>query len=288
MIASRTTFSGAVAALGTRHGKERVIGPTFDAELGIRVEVVKDLDTDRFGTFTREIPREGTALETARSKARAAIEAHGSARFGLSSEGGFGPHPSVPFVPGGVELVLLIDRETGLELTGLDVTMETNSASTCVTSVDEANVFADQVSFPSHGLIVIAAPQEKPEPALGMTKGIVDRADLGRAVEEALRGHGRVWLETDMRAHLNPTRMRSIERAVQALARAAHSLCPACARPGYVRVERIGGLPCADCGEPTGKARAEVLACASCGQREERPLAGPSHATAFDCPLCNP
>ena len=288
MIASRTTFSGAVAALGTRHGKERVIGPTLDAELGIRVEVVKDLDTDRFGTFTREIPREGTALETARSKARAAIEAHGSARFGLSSEGSFGPHPSVPFVPGGVELVLLIDCETGLELTGLDVTMETNFASTCVTSVDDASAFADQVSFPSHGLIVIAAPLEKPEPALGMTKGIVDRADLGKAVEEALRVHGRAWLETDMRAHLNPTRMRSVERAVQALARAAHSLCPRCARPGYVRVERIGGLPCADCGEPTGKARAEVLACAGCGEREERSLAGPSHATAFDCPLCNP
>jgi hypothetical protein len=288
VTAWRTTFSGAVAALGTRHGKERVIAPTLDAELGIRVEVVKDLDTDRFGTFTREIPREGTALETARSKARAAIEAHGSARFGLSSEGSFGPHPSVPFVPGGVELVVLIDRETGLELTGVDVTMETNFASTCVTSVDEANAFADQVSFPSHGLIVIAAPQERPEPALGMTKGIIDRADLGKAVEEALRVHGRAWLETDMRAHLNPTRMRSVERAVQALARAAHSPCPACARPGYVRVERLGGLPCADCGAPTEKARAEVLACAGCGEREERPLPGPSHATAFDCPRCNP
>ena len=288
MIASRTTFSGAVAALGTRHGKERVIGPTLDAELGIRVEVVKDLDTDRFGTFTREIPREGTALETARSKARAAIEAHGSARFGLSSEGSFGPHPSVPFVPGGVEIVLLADRETGLELTGLDVTMETNFSSTCVASVDEASSFADQVSFPSHGLIVIAAPHEKPEPALGMTKGIVDLVDLAQAVEEALRVHGRAWLETDMRAHLNPTRMRSIQRAVQALARAAQSLCPACARPGYVPVERIGGLPCADCGEPTGKARAEVLACAGCGRREERPLSGAPRATAFDCPLCNP
>ena len=98
----------------------------------------------------------------------------------------------------------------------------------------------------------------------------------------------RAWLETDMRAHLTPTRMRSVERAVQALARAAQSLCPTCARPGYVRVERIGGLPCADCGEPTGKARAEVLSCAGCGQREERTLAGPSHATAFECPLCNP
>ena len=288
MTALLAPFAGAVAALGTRHGKERVIGPTLDAELGIRVEVVRDLDTDRFGTFTREIPRVGTALQAARSKARAAIEAHGSARFGVSSEGSFGPHPAVPFVPGGVEIVLLIDRETDLELTGLDITMETNCASRCVTSADEAISFAAEVSFPSHGLIVIAAPDGKPEPALGMTKSIVERADLEQAVREELRIRGRVWLETDMRAHLNPTRMRSVERAVQALARAAHCLCPACARPGYVPVERVGRLPCADCGEPTGKARAEVLACRGCGQREERPLAGVSEATAFDCPRCNP
>lgn len=283
-----STFAGMVAALGTSHGKERVIGPMLAGELGVRVDVVRDLDTDRFGTFTREVPRVGTALDAARVKARAAMEAHGRARLGLSSEGSFGPHPSVPFVPSGVELVLLVDGETGLELTGLDVTMETNFSSTTVTTLAEATSFASQVSFPSHGLIVIAAPHDTPEPALGMTKGIVDAADLDKAVEQALQLHGRAWLETDMRAHLNPTRMRSIERAAQALARAAHSLCPACARPGYVRVERVGGLPCADCGEPTNKARAEVLACAGCGKREERPLAGPSHATAYECPLCNP
>ena len=190
ITAARSRFAGAVAALGTRHGKERVIGPTLDAELGIRVEVAKDLDTDRFGTFTREIPRPGTALEAARSKARAAIEAHGGARFGLSSEGSFGPHPSVPFFPGGIEIVLLVDGETGLELTGLDVTVETNFASTCASSVDEARAFAARASFPSHGLIVIAAPKEKPEPALGMTKGIVDRTYLEQAVAEALRLHG--------------------------------------------------------------------------------------------------
>lgn len=281
-------FAGAIAALGTKHGKERVIGPALTAELGIRVEVVSDIDTDRFGTFTREVPRAGTALETARSKARAAMEAHGRAHFGISSEGSFGPHPWMPFAPGGVELVLLIGGEAKLELVGLDVTMETNFASSCVTSVEEANEFAGRVSFPSHGLIVIAAPADKPEPALGMTKGIVEPADLEQAVRQALRLHGRVWLETDMRAHLNPTRMRSIERAVQKLARAALSLCPVCQRPGYVSVERLGGLPCADCGARTDKARAEVLACAGCGRREERPLEGASYATAAECPLCNP
>lgn len=280
-------FAGAVAALGTLHGKERVIGATLDAELGVRVEVV-GVDTDRFGTFTREVPRVGTARETARSKARMALEVHGRARLGVASEGSFGPHPSILLVPGGVELVLLLDRETGVELVGCDVTADTNYAATCVATVDDAVSFAARSSFPSHGLIVIAAPHEQPEPTLGMTKGIVDPTCLEQVVAQALQRHGRAWIETDMRAHLNPTRMRSIERAAQALARAARSLCPGCGRPGYVPVQRIGGLPCADCGEPTGKARAEVFDCAGCGRREERRLEGVSNATAFDCPVCNP
>ena len=285
--ATRTPFAGAIAALGTRHGKESVFRPTLHAELELRVEV-PHLDTDRFGTFTREIPRPGTAIEAARAKARAAMEAHGSAGIGLASEGSFGPHPYVPFVPGGVELVLAFDAGTGLELRGLDITMETNFASRCVTSEEQASSFAAQVSFPSHGLIVIAAPEDKPEPGLGLTKGIVDRAQLEEVIREQLRVRGRAWLETDMRAHLNPTRMRSVERAVQALARAARSPCPDCARPGYVPVERVAGLPCADCGEATGKTRAVVLACAGCGRREEQAVAGPTHATAYDCPFCNP
>ena len=135
---------------------------------------------------------------------------------------------------------------------------------------------------------MIAAPDGKPEPALGMTKGILEPAQLERVVQQALRLHGRVWLEADMRAHLNPTRMRSIERAVQQLARAAQSLCPACQRPGYVIVERTGRAPCADCGAPTVKPRAEVFACAGCGRREERRIEGAEDATAADCPRCNP
>jgi len=282
-----STLARRVCALGTKHGKERVLGPALESALGIRVDLVDDLDTDRFGTFTREIARRGTALETAQRKARAAMDAHPGASLGLASEGSFGPHPYIPFVAGGAELVLLVD-DTGLELTGMDVTVKTNYASTCVTSFDEVKPFADRASFPTHGLIVMAAPHENPEPALGVIKGLVEWNDLEHAVEQTLRRHGRAWLETDMRAHLNPTRMRSIERAAQALVRAAQSLCPSCSRPGYVPVERLRGLPCAECGEPTGKARAEVFCCVACGRREERPLEGAATATAFECPCCNP
>jgi hypothetical protein len=40
----------------------------------------------------------------------------------------------------------------------------------------------------------------------------------------------------------------------------SHVACRA-SLAGYVPFERLGGLPCVDCGEPTDKALAEVFAC---------------------------
>jgi hypothetical protein len=45
-------------------------------------------------------------------------------RVGIASEGSFGPHPSLPFAALDRELVLLIDRETGLELVGHHATID--------------------------------------------------------------------------------------------------------------------------------------------------------------------
>ena len=50
-----------VAALATLHGKERVFAAGL-RPLGIEVRVAP-VDTDAFGTFTRRVPRVGTARE---------------------------------------------------------------------------------------------------------------------------------------------------------------------------------------------------------------------------------
>jgi hypothetical protein len=284
-----TELAGARAVLGTRHRKESVIAPVLEAELGLDVEVLDGLDTDRFGTFSREIPRTSSPRRAARAKALAALEAHGRADLAISSEGSFGPHPHAPFVRRGVELVLLLDRRSGLELVGLDITTETNFDSAEVGTIDEARAFAAAAGFPSHGLIVMSMRDGKPDPTAGMVKGVVDGAVLETAVADALGKHRRAWIETDMRAHLNPTRMRSIERATRELALAARSRCPACNSRGYVVVSHVPGLPCSACGLRTHCARAEVLACSECGRREERALRGQKQAASpFECPFCNP
>lgn len=72
-----------LVALGTMHGKEQAIAPPL-AALGIRIESTA-IDTDRFGTFSRNVPRSGNMLEAARSKARAAAEATGLFRRGAGS-----------------------------------------------------------------------------------------------------------------------------------------------------------------------------------------------------------
>lgn len=269
-----------VARLATMHGKERVIVPVLEEGLGTRVEVVP-LDTDRFGTFTRDVARVGTQLDAARAKARAAIASNADPGAGLASEGSFGPHPHVPFVAGAVEIVLLVDGE--LELVGRDVTFETNYDARTVPSREEARRFAEKIGFPTHALVVRPARGDGP-----ITKGVIAEEALEQALAPLLDADGEARLETDMRAHVNPTRMQSIERATRDLVRVARSTCPRCHRPGWVVVERVGGRPCADCGEPTLRARAEVLACVGCALREERELGGAERASPHDCPRCNP
>lgn len=86
--------------------------------LGCRVELVGGYDADRLGTFTRDIPRLGTQIETAREKARIGMELAGLP-LGLASEGAFGLDPLAGMLPWNVEILVLIDDENDLELIGM-------------------------------------------------------------------------------------------------------------------------------------------------------------------------
>lgn len=114
-----------------------------------------------------------------------------------------------------------------------------------------------------------------------------DLASLDTAVRRALAAGGAAALETDMRAHRNPQRMRCIRRATLDLLRAWRSRCPACARPGFVITARLPGRPCGWCGAPTRQVLADERCCAGCGHLERQPRhdgpADPAH-----CDACSP
>lgn len=278
-------FACAIAALATRHDKARAIAPALETALGLHVRTV-DLDTDRFGTFTRDRERFGTQLDAARAKALAALDADSTARFGVASEGSFGPHASMPWLISGHEIVVLVDRESGRTIVGADVAFDTNYAQREVVDVDGALAFARSVGFPTHA-IVVAPPEAIAREGWMLTKGLVNEATLGNATRAAIDRWGRASIETDMRAHVNPTRMTSIARAAEALARRAASECPRCAAPGFAIVERVRGLPCEGCGAPTDDPRADLFRCDDCAYVELRERAV-AHAPMAHCPECNP
>jgi hypothetical protein len=279
---------GEDAILATMHGKERVISPLLEHELGLRVSLADGLDTDRFGAFTREVERTGSQLDAARAKIAEGFDYAPSARVGIASERSFGPHPYIPFLPLGRELVFLIDRKAGFELIGLDADSDTNFGHAVVTDVAGAMVFAERSRFPEHGLIVMGCADEQPAPHLMINKDITDSAKLEVVVKDCVASFGRAFVETDMRAHRNPTRMAAIGRATEELIRRFLSTCPACAHPGFDVTERIPGIPCAWCATPTDVIRTEVLTCAGCGHRSERPATDQATADPGQCGQCNP
>jgi len=284
----RFSVVGQRAVIATMHGKERVISPLLSQELGLIIEVPSGFDTDRFGTFTREIERSGTQLDAARAKIRAAFEHAPHARVAIASEGSFGPHPAIPSLAIGRELVLLVNRETGLELRGHDGDLKTNFGHAVVDTPITALAFAGRKGFPEHGVIVTGSRGNQPAPDILIRKGIVTPDALDRAVREAVALCGAAFIETDMRAHVNPSRMSAIERATVDLIRKFRSRCPSCGYPGFDVTERIAGLPCEWCGEPTDVIKTEALTCTACGHRIERPATNQIRADPGNCESCNP
>ena len=285
MVAVSSFFRGRRAVLLTKHKKERVIKPLFEEATGCQVLVEADFDTDLFGTFTRETARTGTQLEAARLKASKGMELH-DVDLALASEGSFGPHPVVPFVPLNREIVLLVDAREGLEICGEYVGSETNYEQKLVTNWSEAEQFAMKIGFPDHYLVL----RPDHERHTSIIKEIHSWEGLREALEWGLVRSvtGQVYLETDMRAHANQTRMQNIKKAAADLVKKVCQQCPACGAPGFAVAEKKKGLPCEWCGQPTGEVAASVFRCLACAFVKEE-LAPPGvKAPAGRCFYCNP
>ena len=277
-------FKGRTAVLATKHGKEKVIAPILEKELGISVIVPEGFDSDAFGTFTREISRRGNQLEAARAKAKAAIELTG-ADLVIASEGSFGPDPQVPFINSNFELILLVDAVSKLEIRGHYRTPETNAAEASVSSVDEAIEVARAWGFPEHGVIARLNPKIQ----TFLFKDIHTEIELREKVTRILSLPlvTSVYLETDLRAHRNPTRMNAIEKAAEDLALNCLSTCPRCNTPGFVPTEGILGATCNLCSARTDRPKGSMYRCFKCGYHEERLFENVS-VDASECQFCNP
>lgn len=296
MTQTSSPYSGQPVALATRHGKQRVIGRAVRHGLGAELLHLPQIDTDQLGSFCGAVTRRGTALEACIAKANLALE-HGGTALAIASEGSFGPHPAVPLLQVGLELMVFLDRERGLTIQEQLQARRTNFAQRRVGAGSlaggelppELERWLKAVGFPSHALI--ARPIGGEADGAAVHKGIGSRDVLLEAIRTAGAASptGEVQLETDMRAHCNPTRMASIRQLSFRLVRRIATPCPSCSTPGWGVIASEPGLPCAWCGAPTDLIRAEIHGCVRCGHRREQPRRdGLRQADPGQCPFCNP
>jgi hypothetical protein len=250
--------------LASKHQKEQAIAPVFKQALNASI-VPLNYDTDQFGTFTGEIPRQHPPLTTCILKAKTcALEAN--VPLVIASEGSFGPHPHIPIIPFAREIMVFVDMTKNLIIHETLETFNTNYASLNIKHGDNIDTFLSQVKFPSHGLCL-----QTGEPLTIIAKGITSRESLLLALNQGFQQTDELLITTDMRAMMNPSRMQTIQELASKLAARISCYCPRCDYPGYGQIGVDGYLPCAQCALPAKSYAREVFACRQCNFQESKP-----------------
>jgi hypothetical protein len=271
--------------LTTMHQKEIAIKPAFEKGLEFFVETLS-YDTDLLGTFTGEIPRRLSQVESAKEKALIGLKISNE-KFSLGSEGSFGPHPYIPFAASDIETLYFIDLENGIELSQYHMSTKSNFHHDTFSHLEEMESFLKHVYFPSHALILKPHIFNGPFKCL---KGINNFDDLKEAftICKTSSEDARVFVQTDMRAHMNPTRMQVISETANLLAKRIACLCPVCNCPGFGFKEKKDKKICQDCSSPTTLALFEVHSCLKCSFSKDYLIDNNGFACPEFCLSCNP
>jgi hypothetical protein len=273
-------FEGRKVIIATRHGKENVIGPALKKAFKMTYSTTA-FDTDLLGTFSGEVERVLTPLEAAREKCRLALDEEVDADLAIASEGSFGPHPSLYFMPSDEEILLLVDRKNDLEIVLKYTSLQTNYGYFSSESEEPLADFLNRVKFPSHALIVKKSDF--------IEKGIQSREQLDRAINVCLSLNGQYQLMTDMRAMYNPSRMAVIQETTDKLIQKMQSLCPGCCRPGFGITDALTGLLCSTCTMPTRSVKTVIYSCEGCHYTEKKDFPeGKTEEDPMFCDFCNP
>lgn len=277
-------FKNRKIVIATKHKKEQVLASILEAELGVNCVVSEKIDTDKLGTFSGEIDRQEDPQTTARKKCLMAIEATGC-DLAIASEGTFGMHPEIFFLPANEELLLFLDKKNNLEIFSRELSTETNHCASEIHSVEGLLTFAEKAGFPLHGIILKKSKNDFSD----MVKGIIQKEKLVSTFEKLFNKYGKVYAETDMRAMYNPTRMKVIEKVAHKLIEKINSICPNCKTPGFGITNAKQGLPCELCNTPTRSTLSYEYTCQKCSfVKVEKFPHGKTKEEATFCDVCNP
>ena len=225
-------------------------------------------------------------ISTAKLKAQHGAEISGMDMV-IASEGSFGPYPPAPFISCTEEILVLLDTRDGTYFEHRHVSLETVFGGERCTSWREVEAFAARMKFPEHQLVI--RPQEHWKGGDELQKGIRTMDTLRTLTKQLIELRGEVWVETDMRAMANPTRMRVIANTAERFAQELVTLCPSCGECWFRITEPLPGLPCELCGWPTQSVRAYRRTCRNCKHEADtsRPD-GKQREEPQHCAHCNP
>ena len=286
MKSADSPYRGQQIAFATMHKKERALLPFCQKILGADlVSCEKSLNTDLLGTFSGEIERKSGQREVLLEKCHLGIELSGFS-LGLASEGSFGSHPAF-FLPSSYEMLAFVDQKREIEVVESRLFLHTNFAHKKCKNNEDLKEFLKIAKFPSHGLIVRPNLWEDKSVVF---KGIQDFQELLQAIRIcAKRSQDEVaHIETDMRAHMNPTRLFTIQKLGIRLFRRLARLCPACGTPGWPKSSVLRGLPCSFCYSETDLAKAHIWSCVKCSYAEQKNIQDRVYADPRYCSFCNP
>jgi hypothetical protein len=278
------TYFNRTASVLTKHGKEHVLNGVLHSRTGLEIKHTDAYDTDLLGTFTLGVPRYGSQLDAARKKAQIGMELIGT-DLGLANEGAFVADTYTGMLSLNHELVILIDQALQLEITGFYIGPAQNNHA-YVSNQEELERFANTALFPSHYLVIKPSDEYHPQ----SIKNINNIKQLKDAFEwaSANSSKGIVYVENDLRAFANPTRMENIRQATVDLSNKMNSLCPECQTPGYWIKNIQRGLPCNACGMPTNQELAKIWGCLKCEYRDREGMKVLQFANPSLCGHCNP
>lgn len=265
--------------IATKHHKEKVIGPIFEKHLGCKI-ITSTFDTDTLGTFTGEVPRLYEAHKTCELKAYQAAQFE-NALFAVASEGSFGPHPLVPMIPQAHEIMVFIDKINQLSIFEHLYSQDTNYFTQTIYPESQLDPLLKSIQFPSHAVCI--------QTPTNLFKGIQSHETLDDILKREFKQHSSLFLCSDMRAMMNPTRMKVIETLAEKLVRRIQSLCPYCSMPGFGMIGVEGYLPCQACQQHSSVFALEAWGCTKCDYQEKRLRKdGKTSIEPQFCHYCNP
>lgn len=268
--------------LASKHEKEKAIADVFFNKLSCTLEV-HEFDTDQFGTFTGEITRALSPYDTCILKAKCAAERYGY-NLSIASEGSFGPHPAFPFMPCDHEIMVFLDLKNNWVIAEQYVTPHTNYRTMSITPETKLDDFLEKARFPEHALTLQTHLDKRV-----IAKGIRDIYTLQAALARGFQEETALFLATDMRAMMNPTRMKAIAELAEKLVLRIDTHCAQCACPGFGLKSTKGALPCSLCGSATTFYEKEIWGCIACEHKEDRMRRdGLLKADPTYCNYCNP